>query len=146
MSDLEGRCFMRKGAVLVPSDFAAEEFLSEIGDGREVILTIRKARSPQHHRWFFALLHKVVSNTDDWSNEDELLDALKLATGHTERRMTIDGKVYLAPRSISFAAMGQAAFNRFYKRCCYVLATKILKCSPEELMGEVEATQERKAA
>lgn len=145
MSDLDGRCFIRRGNTLVPADFAAEEFLSELKDGREVILTIRKARSPKHHRWFFAMLHKVVENTDRWSTEDELLDALKLATGHTERRQTIDGSIYLAPRSISFAAMEEGAFTRFRRRCCYVLATRVLGISPEELMGETEATQRRAA-
>lgn len=146
MSDLDGKCFTRKGAALVPSDFAAEEFLSEIGEGREVIITIRKARSPQHHRFFFALLRKVTENVDDWANEDELLDALKLATGHAERRMKLDGSIYQAPRSINFASMDQFAFKRFYNRCIYLLATKILKCLPEELMGEVGSTQVRKAA
>lgn len=145
MSDLEGRCFVRRGNALVPADFAAEEFLGEIADGREIIVTTRKARSPQHHRWFFALLRKVVENTDYFSNEDELLDALKLATGHCERRMTIGGDAYVAPRSISFAAMGEEAFRRFRKRACYVLATKLLRCSPEELMGEVDETQKRAA-
>ena len=145
MSDLEARAFTRRGGALVPSDFAAEEFLSEVKDGQEVLLTVRKARSPQHHRWFFALLHKVVENSDDWQTEEEVLDALKLATGHTERRMTLDGAVYVAPRSISFAAMGEEAFRRFRKRACYVLATKVLGCDPDELMGEVEATQKKAA-
>ena len=70
-----------------------------------------------------------------------MLDALKLATGHTERRMMIDGTVYLAPRSISFAAMAEDVFTRFCKRCCYVLATKVLNCDPETLMAETNETQ-----
>lgn len=145
MSDLEAVCMIRRGMYLVPADAHAEEFVQEIAEGREILVTVRKARSPQHHRYFFALLRKVVHNTDDWQSEEELLDALKLATGHTERRMTLDGKVYLAPKSIGFAAMEQNAFKRFYNRCCYLLATKILHCSPEELMGEVEAEQRRAA-
>jgi hypothetical protein len=145
MADLDARCFLRRGNSLVPADASAEEFLSELADGREVTVTIRKPRNPAHHRWFFALLRLVVSNSDDWSNEEELLDALKLATGHTERRMTIDGNTYLAPRSISFAAMGEEAFKRFKARACYVLATKVLNVNPEDLMREVDATQKRAA-
>lgn len=145
MSDLDGRCFIRRGNSLVPADFAAEEFLSELKDGREVVLTVRRARSPKHHRWFFAMLRKVVENTERWQTEDELLDALKLATGHTEQRQAIDGTTYLAPRSISFAAMEEGAFTRFRRRCCYVLATKVLGCTPEELMAETDATQRRAA-
>ena len=141
MSDLDGRCFIRHGNSLVPADFAAEEFLAEIADGREIIVTARKARSPQHHRWFFALLRKVVENAEQWQTEEELLDALKLATGHVEYRADINGEIYTAPRSISFAAMAEDAFKRFRARACYVLATKVLKCTPEELMGEVDMTQ-----
>lgn len=145
MSDLDGRNFLRRGNTLVPADLAAEEFLSEIADGREVMVTVRKARSPQHHRWFFALLRKAAENSDDFGSEDELLDALKLATGHCERRMKLDGSMYLAPKSINFASMDQTAFKRFYNRCAFLLATKILGCTPEELMGEIDATQRRAA-
>lgn len=138
MSDLDGVSMIKRNGHLVPADEHATEFLSEIGDGREIIVSVRKPRSPQHHRYFFALLRKVCENTEDWASEDELLDALKLATGHVERRMTLDGRPYLAPRSISFAAMDQTAFKRFYNRCIYLLATKVLKCSPDELMGEAQ--------
>ena len=131
MSDMEGRCFVRRGNALVPADFAAEEFLGELAEGREIIVTTRKARSPQHHRWFFALLRKVVENTEDFHNEEEVLDALKLATGHTERRLTLDGGAYLAPKSISFAAMGEEAFRRFRKshsRFCNWPTTRMWNC------------------
>jgi len=107
MSDLAGVCMVRRGNTLVPADQHAEEFVNGIAEGREVIVTMRKARSPQHHRFFWALLSKVVENSDDWQTPEEVLDALKLATGHAERRMNIDGGVYLAPKSISFAAMGE---------------------------------------
>lgn len=145
MSDLDARSFTRRGNTLIPSDFAAEEMLAGLKDGQEILVTVRRPRSPQHHRFFFALLRKVVENTDDFQSEEELLDALKLATGHTERRLTLDGKAYLAPRSISFAAMGEDAFRRFRKRACYVLATKVLGCDPGTLMNEADETQRRAA-
>lgn len=140
MTDLDGRCFVRKGNSLIPADFAADEFLSEIKDGAEIIVTIRKPRSPKHHRFFFAMLRKVLENTDDWQTEDELLDALKLATGHTEQRLTLEGKMYTVPRSISFASMPEDVFTRFRKRCCYILA-KTLGIDPETLMAETEEMQ-----
>lgn len=146
MSDLDGVCFVRRGNTLVPADMHADEFLSSLKDGREVIVTARKARNPLHHRWFFALLRKVVENTDDWQSEDELLDAVKLATGHVERRVTLDGGAYLAPKSISFAAMAQDKFKAFADRAVYLLATRVLGCSPDDLMAEVEQTQRRSAA
>jgi hypothetical protein len=145
MSDLDGRCFVKRGLTLVPADFAAEEMLADIEDGKEIILSARQARNPQHHRWFFALMHKVCANTDDWHDEEELLDAIKLATGHVQRRMKLDGTMYQAPRSISFASMGQDKFKRFVDRALYVLS-KALGFDAETLMAEVDRTQKREAA
>jgi hypothetical protein len=145
MSDLDGRCFVKRGLTLVPADIAAEEMLADLEDGKEIILSARMSRNPQHHRWFFALMRKVCDNTDDWKDEDELLDAIKLATGHVQRRMKLDGTMYQAPRSISFAAMGQDKFKRFVDRALYVLS-KALGFDAETLMAEVDRTQKREAA
>jgi hypothetical protein len=145
MTDLDGRCFVKRGLTLVPADFAAEEMLADLEDGKEVILTARLVRNAKHHRWFFSLLRHVCDNSDDWNNEDELLDAIKLATGHVQRRMKLDGTMYQAPRSISFASMGQDKFKRFVDRALYVLS-KSLGFDPETLMTEVDRTQKREAA
>lgn len=145
MSDLDGRCFVRRGNTLIPADFAADELVSKIPEGKEIMVTIRKPRSPQHHRWFFALLRIVVENTDIWKNEEELLEALKIDVGHTKQIVTLDGEVVFQPDSINFASMDEVKFNEFRKSSCDALAQKILHCHPDELMKEVDATQ-RKAS
>lgn len=123
MGDLEARAFRRKGKALVPSDLHAEEFLDDIKDGTEVLVSIRKARSVEHHRFFFAKLKAIVDVTGRWGDVEELLDDLKLATRHVEKRQNvITGQYFMRPRSISFASLGQAAFRRFDDRCNYVLA------------------------
>lgn len=140
MTDLSGRCFVRRGNALIPADEHAEDFLHEIAEGREVIVTVRKARSSQHHRMFFAMLRKVVDNSEQWASEDVLLDDLKLATGHCElRRNALTGAAIMAPRSINFASMDQTAFRRFFDRCCYVLAQAGIDI--DQLMTEVHASQ-----
>lgn len=144
MSDLDGRCFVKKGGALVPADFAADELLAELTEGKEVVITIRRPRSPPHHRFFFALLRKVCEATGRWHDEDELLDALKLATGHVRRVQRMDGEVILMPRSINFASMPEGPFARFKKRALWVIgqATGI---DPETLMEETDKTQRRAA-
>lgn len=138
MTDLDARCFVKRGGTLVPRDIMAEEMLAEIGEGKEVLVTVRRARNVRHHRLLFAMLRKVVENTDDWSSEDELLDDLKLATGHAERRVNLlTGEAYAAPRSIAYTAMDQMRFTRWFNRAVYVLATKVLQCAPEDLQREV---------
>lgn len=140
-SDLEGRCFVKKGNALRPADFAADEFMAAIPDGKEVTVIVRRPRSAIHHRWFFALLRKVCENTGLWASEEELLSALKLATGHCDRQMTLDGSVYLVPKSIAFSSLSEDEFNIFKERCLHLLATKVLGCDPATLLEEVDKTQ-----
>ena len=141
MSDLNGRAFIRRGGALVPADFAAEEFLAGIKEGKEVLVSVRLARSVPHHRWFFALLRKVVENSERWSTEEDLLDDLKLATGHIARRANLlTGEVSAVAKSINFASMPEDEFIRFRDRCLHVLG-KVLGVDPATLMEEVNKTQ-----
>lgn len=146
MSDLDGRAFTRRGNSLVPSDFAADELLHSIPEGKEVMVTIRRPRSVMHQRWFFALLRIVCENTGHlWYDESDLLDALKRAVGYTEHCMDIDGSSYERPKSISFSTLSEDEFRIFKDKCLDVLATKVLGCDPVELMNEVDSTQKRAA-
>lgn len=142
MSDLSGRCFVKRGKSLTPADFAAEELLDSLPDGKELIITMRKSRSPQHHRWFFSLLRQVVDNTDGrWVNEDDLLDDLKLATKHIRKRINgITGEAIIEPKSINFANLDEYAFRDFVKLCCGAIAVAT-GIDPETLMAETQATQ-----
>jgi hypothetical protein len=142
MTDLDARCFINTGTALIPADFIADEFLSQIPKGREVLVSVRRARSPKHHRWFFAMLRKVIANTDDrWGDEDDLLDDLKLATGHVVRRENmLTGAVEKIAKSISFAAMPEDKFRRFRERCLYVIHVST-GIDPVELMREVDSEE-----
>ena len=140
MTDLDGRAFVRRGNALYPVDVHADEFLASLPEGKEMLVTIRRPRSPHHHRWWFALLHKVVSNSERWNDEEELLDVLKIAVGHTKPVELLDGTIYRLPKSISFSSMGEDVFQRFTKRALYVLG-KMTGIDPETLMEETRATQ-----
>lgn len=142
MSDLAGRCFTVRGTTLIASDFAADEFMGSLKQGAEIIVSTRKARSPQHHRWFFSMLRKVVENTDGrWVNEDDLLDDLKLATKHIRKRINgITGEAIIEPKSINFANLDEYAFRDFVKLCCGAIAVAT-GIDPETLMAETQATQ-----
>lgn len=142
MSDLDGRCFVRQGNTLIPADFAADELVSKIPEGKEIMVTIRKPRSPQHHRWFFAMLRKVVENTDFWKNEEDLLDAVKEAVGHTTKVMKLNGEIEHFPMSINWSTMDEIKFKDFKDRACDALGT-FLGWRPEELMEEVDVTQRK---
>jgi hypothetical protein len=145
MSDLDARAFTRRGNALVPSDIHADELVTDIPEGREVLVSVRRARSVQHHRRFFAMLHKVCEATGMWQDPEELLDAVKLATGHVRRMQRLDGEVILVPKSINFASMPQDVFKRFERRAVWVLA-EATGIDPEALMAETDATQRRSSS
>lgn len=139
MTDLDARCFFKRAGTLVPADIAADEWLADVKENRQVLLTVRRARSPKQHGWFFALLRKVrLQHPGRWHDEQELLDDLKIATGHvTRRKHLLTGEVCLVAQSISLASMTDAAFQRFRDRCLYVLE-RALGVSVAELMPSQE--------
>lgn len=123
MTDLDARAFRKRGKSLVPSDRHAEEFIDALPDDKEVLVSIRRPRSIKHHKFFFAKLRAIIEATGRWQTEDDLLQDLKLATRHVEKRQNVITKdYYMAPRSINFASMSQDAFKRFNDRCDYVLS------------------------
>lgn len=143
-SDLDGRSFTKRNGHLVPSDIMADEMLAGIKEGREVLVSIRRARNVKHHRLLFAALNKVVENTEQWPSVGALLDELKLATGHAEIRVNLlTGKPYAVPSSINFAAMSQDEFAPWFNQVVQILATKALKTAPEALMREIVEMTER---
>jgi hypothetical protein len=131
----------RKAGALVPADYHSDDVLHGIPEGGEVMVSIRMPRNPKFHRWFFALLRKVIDNTDNrWPNEDQLLYALKMATGHCEPAPALTGEVLLLPKSINFASMGELAFKTFVARCLDEIQLN-LGIDPDLLMEEVNREQ-----
>jgi len=141
MGDLDGFSFVKRGRALYPRDFHADELLDTLKDGREILVTARRPRNVLHHRLLFAMLRKVVENTDgQWPNENALLDELKLATGLAEVRVNLlTGKPYAVPGSISFASMDQTKFSVWFDQASRILATRVLHCRHQELIDEIVA-------
>jgi hypothetical protein len=149
MTDLEARPFKkvrnpRTGLCgLVPMDVNATEWLHSLPDGKDVLVSIRKPRSVRFHRLLFALLRKVVENSDRWANERILLDDLKLATGlFTTRVSQLTGMPYPVPASISFASMSADEFGKWFDKAITVLSRDVLNCATDELRAEVLAMVE----
>lgn len=91
--------------------------------GQEIAASYTKKdiRNLQHHRKFFALLKLAYENLphqyeNTVKNIDELLIELKMQVGHRERRVSMSGREYYVPKSISFAEMGQEKFEEFYNK------------------------------
>lgn len=145
MSDLRARAFVKRNRALIPLDIMSDELLDGMKDGERVLVTIRRPRSISNHRLLFALLRRVVENSDRWADEEVLLDDLKLATGLFQTRVSgINGMPYPVPASISFAAMDQVRFHDWFAKAVSKLA-EVLGVTEAELLAEVEALSGERA-
>ena len=141
MSDLNDICLKRVAGALVPADYHADDIVHGIPEGGEVLASLRRARNPKFHRWFFALLRKVIDNTDNrWVTEEQLLYALKMEIGHCEPTPALTGEVLLQPKSINFASMDELKFKSFVALCLDAIHLE-LGIDPDLLMDEVNQEQ-----
>lgn len=110
--------FRKSNGALIPASDDADEIMRSIKDGREVMVDVRAARNPSHHRKFMKMLSKVIE-AGSWDyDQDKLLTWCKFKVGHVEV-IEINGRRYVSPKSISFESMPQDKFQRFYERAVY---------------------------
>lgn len=133
--DLECRSFIVRGKHLAPADIHAEAWLDACRQGQEVAVRLWKPRNMGQHRKLFAVLHKVVENSDVWQDEEALRQAVCIACGHVESRQQADGSFAKVAASMSVASMPGEAFTRFFNRAIYVL-TQISGMSEEDLLRD----------
>jgi len=94
-------------------------------------VTTSDLRNLGFHKKFYALLKLTFENLPEklkplFKNIEELRTELKLQTGYREERVSLSGKRYYVPKSMSFATMGAEDFNIFYKKSVDVICKFIL--------------------
>lgn len=123
---------------LKPADALAEETYASLPLGTEVFAEVSRPRSLGHHKKLFALLKLILDNQDHYKTVDEVLIALKVATGHCYPAETRTGVKVMVPKSIAFSKMDQLAFQKFWDGVCDVVVTRFLPgVTREELEAEI---------
>jgi hypothetical protein len=117
---------MREGNKLVAAEPTSLEAIQGLKVGETLTATIRRPRNGSHHRKLFALLSVVMEAQTTFATTQELLNALKMATGLFEIGRTVDGIPFAQAQSISFVSMAQDRFEQFYDKAVDVILTKIL--------------------
>jgi hypothetical protein len=110
---------------LAPVDTIGADSLDAVPVGTVLRVKWSRPRNAGHHRKFFALLNVVFKAQSRFATLDDLLDAIKIATGHYTIWRVGDREI-LRPKSISFAAMDQTAFEQFYERVVALILETIL--------------------
>lgn len=125
---------------LRPVDDAGTVALSKLKQGDLVQVECVRPRNPRHHRLFFALLSIVANNSPHYDDPEQVLLALKIATGHVVPHVAYDGKAYMIPKSIAFHKMDQTAFDQFFDKCIDIVAARFLPgVTDSELRAELES-------
>jgi hypothetical protein len=139
---------VREGQKLAAADPISLEALETIRLKETVTATIRRSRNPGHHRKLFALLQVIFPHQSQFATTQDLLNALKVATGYFDTGITIDGIPFMTPKSIAFASMAQTQFEEWYDRVVEIILAKIVpNINRDELTEQVnEILEGRNAA
>lgn len=131
--------FRKELGGLRPVNSQADDILAKLKLGDVAAVEVRKPRNLGHHRLYWALCSLVAENMDGDYSAEVVSDVLKIRTGHVTVVKTRKGEVFI-PKSISFAAMDQFAFNEFFDRALKVVVSDILpRLDSDTLRAEVGA-------
>ena len=123
--------------VLLPLDDLARTLVGKLKVGDRVLVKMHRPRNPDHHRLAFAVLQKIAAAKGE--TVETILTWLKVATGRVDFVLLPSGKTVACPRSISFSAMSQGEFSRFWKEALPLITEHILPGLPEPEYEELRA-------
>jgi len=118
-----------------------------IGEQRQVELTV--PRNVKFHRKYFGLLKIVFDNMPshifrtatgqefEIKSVDSLLWQIKMQLGYFEEKMTLGGRIIYEAKSISFAKMDNAQFEKFYSDSIDIILKYFIDCEKEDLVQMV---------
>src|ERR1043166_2381612 len=104
---------MREGMTLRPFGAESADAFGKLPFGKVVHVEMKQPRNGKHHRLYWTLCTRIANAIG--AEPETVSDVLKIRTGHCTTVMTKRGDLHL-PKSISFAAMDQTAFNTFFDR------------------------------
>ena len=127
------------GVSLKAADQLAEEDLNGLPRAKPFLATVRRARSNQQLRLWWAMIRKVAQATPTPISEDALASWVKVRCGHVEYVPLGFGKSYAAPASIAFANMDQGDFQAFFNESVRLLLEEVAPGMPDGFADELHA-------
>jgi len=141
------KLFVKTGTGLVPADNDAREWFAKVKAGSTVRARVAVMRNPKFHRKFFAMLHVAFDNAD-WPEIETpygparcsfemFRQYVTVKAGYFHMDVTPDGNFRATPKSISFAAMDEAEFERLYSAVLDVILARFLDWSKGDMENAV---------
>lgn len=103
---------------------------------------IKRPRRSRHHRLFFVLCSRIADAIG--CDSEDIVHILKIRTGYVREVKTKSGVIEI-PLSISFSAMDQEAFSKFWDKCLIVIGTEFGIVRPD-ILAVMEDVLQNKAA
>lgn len=131
---------------LVPLYDSDYELKKRLRVGSVVKCKVSNPRNYEHHKKFFALVRLTFDNLPanlaeyfKVHNEEDMLRRFKRDLGYFKTNLNERGEKEIEYQSISFSAMEQHEFERFYNQCIDLVLYKYLKgIDKEDLITEIE--------
>ena len=131
---------------LVPLYDSDYDLKKRLRVGSVVKCKVSNPRNYDHHKKFFALVRltfdNLPSNLAEYfkvHNEEDMLRRFKRDLGYFKTSFNERGEKEIEYQSISFSAMEQHEFERFYNQCIDLVLYKYLKgIDKEDLITEIE--------
>ncbi len=103
---------------------------------QEVEVTARKARNPQFHRKFFALLNMTFENQEHFDNPEDLRAWVIMKSGYYNIVPAPNGQPIYLPKSIAFDQMDEFEFSELYSKALDVIG-QFLGVQNKEIEREI---------
>lgn len=134
---------------LVPLYSSDSDQYSRLKQGSVVKCKVANPRNYKHHKKFFALLRLTFDNlpihlAERWQihTEEDMLKRFKRDLGHYTSSTNVHGEREIEYKSISFAAMEQYEFEKFYTNAINLVLYRYLKgVDQQDLIQEIENFQ-----
>lgn len=131
---------------LVPLYDSDYDLKKRLRVGSVVKCKVSNPRNYEHHKKFFALVRltfdNLPSNLAEYfkvNNEEDMLRRFKRDLGYFKTSLNERGEKEIEYQSISFSAMEQHEFERFYNQCIDLVLYKYIKgIDKEDLITEIE--------
>lgn len=111
----------REGMTLRPYGAESASVFAKMPLGKTFYVEVKQPRNGKFHRLYWTLCSRIGDAVG--VDAENISDLLKIETGHCAIvRSKTHGELRL-PRSISYAAMDNAAFSDFFEKCIQVICS-----------------------
>lgn len=113
------------------------EYLKGLSVGELVKARVTKPRHGAFHRKVMSLLQLAYENQDQFDNFDDFRKSVTIEAGYYRDRKMFDGTIMLEAKSLSYAAMCELEFQKFFNDAFNVIV-KFLGTDDATLNQEIQ--------